>query len=64
VTQRETPARYLTITEAAAALRVSTATVFRLVTGGDLPARRVGSGYLVRDDDVERRLAARAVGAR
>jgi excisionase family DNA binding protein len=62
--QREAPARYLTITDVAAALHVSTATVFRLVTSGDLPARRVGSGYLVRGEDVERRLAARAVGVR
>jgi excisionase family DNA binding protein len=59
----ETPARFLAITEAAAALHVSTATVFRLVTSGDLPARRVGNGYLVHEGDVERRLAARTVGA-
>jgi excisionase family DNA binding protein len=58
VTQLETPARFLTITQAATALRVSTATVFRLVTSGDLPARREGATYLVREDHIERRLEA------
>jgi excisionase family DNA binding protein len=53
----ETSARFLTITEAAAALRVSTATVFRLVAGGELPAVRDGASVLVQRSYLERRLA-------
>lgn len=54
MTSLERPARFLTITEAAARLRVSTATVYRLVAGGELPAVRDGGSVLVRSDHVER----------
>ena len=47
--------------EVAAAMRVSTMTVYRLIKGGDLPAVRVGHNYRIRGADVERYLAGRAV---
>lgn len=58
MTSPETSTRFLTINEVAAALRVSTATVFRLVAGGELPALRDGGSVLVRRDHLERRVAA------
>ncbi|MGH9103606.1 MAG: helix-turn-helix domain-containing protein [Acidimicrobiales bacterium] len=51
--------RFLTVGEVAAALRVSTMTVYRLVNGHQLPAVRVGRSYRIREEDVDRYLAER-----
>ena len=51
----------LTVAEVAAAMRVSTMTVYRLIKAGDLPAVRVGHNYRIRGADVDRYLAGRAV---
>jgi excisionase family DNA binding protein len=55
------PGPLMTVAEVAAAMRVSTMTVYRLVKNGDLPAVRVGHNYRIRGADVERYLAGRAV---
>jgi excisionase family DNA binding protein len=49
----------LTVREVAATLRVSNMTVYRLINAGDLPAVRVGKSFRLREDDVNRYLAAR-----
>jgi excisionase family DNA binding protein len=59
VAQSHTGARFLTAAEVASLLRVSTMTVYRLIRSGELPAVRVGKSYRVREDDVDRYLAAR-----
>ena len=51
-------ARFLTVAEVAAQLRVSTMTVYRLIKAGHLAAVRVGKSYRVREDDVDRYLAS------
>ena len=51
-------ARFLTVAEVAAQLRVSTMTVYRLIKAGPLAAVRVGKSYRVREDDVDRYLAS------
>ena len=51
-------ARYLTAAEVAAAMRVSTMTVYRLIKAGSLPAVRVGRSYRVAEDDLDRFLAS------
>lgn len=51
--------RFLTVGEVAAMLRVSNMTVYRLITGGDLPAARIGKSYRIREDDIDRYLADR-----
>ena len=48
---------FLTVAEVAAALRVSTMTVYRLINGGDLPAARIGRSFRVRTEDLESFLA-------
>ena len=50
-------ARFLTVAEVAAQLRVSTMTVYRLIKAGQLASVRVGKSYRVREDDVDRYLA-------
>ena len=57
--QSHAGARFLTAAEVASLLRVSTMTVYRLLKSGDLPSVRVGKSYRVREDDVDRYLAAR-----
>lgn len=52
-------ARYLTVREVASTLRVSNMTVYRLINAGELPAVRVGKSFRLREDDVDRYLAAR-----
>jgi excisionase family DNA binding protein len=52
-------ARFLTVAEVAGLLRVSSMTVYRLINAGELPAVRVGKSYRLREDDVDRYLAAR-----
>jgi excisionase family DNA binding protein len=54
-----TRARYLTVREVASMLRVSNMTVYRLINAGELPAVRVGKSFRLREDDVDRYLAAR-----
>lgn len=39
--------RLLTVREVAAAMRVSSMTVYRLIKSGALPAARVGRGYRI-----------------
>ena len=51
----------LTVSEVAAAMRVSNMTVYRLIKCGDLPALRVGKNYRIREADVQRYLADRSV---
>jgi excisionase family DNA binding protein len=46
-------ARFLTVAEVAATMRVSKMTVYRLVHGGTLPAVRVGRSFRVRESSVE-----------
>lgn len=53
--------RLLTVGEVAALMRVSNMTVYRLIKAGDLAAIRVGKNYRIRESDVNRYLAHRAV---
>jgi excisionase family DNA binding protein len=59
LTIRYTKAQFLTVAEVARLLRVSNMTVYRLITGGELPAVRVGRSYRLREEDVDRYLAGR-----
>jgi excisionase family DNA binding protein len=43
---------FMTVSEVAASLRVSTMTVYRLINGGDLPAVRIGRSFRVRARDL------------
>ncbi len=52
-------ARFLTVAEVAALLRVSNMTVYRLIGAGELPAVRVGKSYRLREDDVDKYLSDR-----
>jgi excisionase family DNA binding protein len=56
-------ARFATVPEVAALLRVSRMTVYRLIRQGDLPAVRVGRGYRIREEDVDRYLQERFTAA-
>ncbi len=55
----EHAARLLTVGEVAAALRVSTMTVYRLINAGELRAARIGRSFRVRTEDLDRYLADR-----
>lgn len=55
------PELLMTVSEVAAAMRVSTMTVYRLIKSGELPALRVGHNYRIRSGDVEGYLSRRAV---
>lgn len=55
------PGGLLTVSEVAAAMRVSNMTVYRLIKGGELPAVRVGKNYRLREADLERFLEERSV---
>ena len=46
-------AKFLTVAEVAAMMRVSKMTVYRLVHGGELPAARVGRSFRVPRHAVE-----------
>lgn len=52
-------ARFLTVGEVAALLRVSNMTVYRLIAAGEIPAVRVGKSYRLREDDVDKYLGDR-----
>jgi len=56
-------AHYLTVSEVARALRVSTMTVYRLINTGKLPAVRIGRSFRLREDDLGRYLAQRLTKA-
>ena len=51
----------LTVSEVAAAMRVSNMTVYRLIKSGELGAVRVGKNYRIREVDLERFLQDRSV---
>ena len=53
----------LTVSEVAAAMRVSNMTVYRLIKGGELGAVRVGKNYRIRESDLARFLQERSVHA-
>lgn len=55
--QGATQIRFLTVSEVASSLRVSTMTVYRLINGGELPAARIGRSFRVRTEDLEHYLA-------
>jgi excisionase family DNA binding protein len=57
--QSHARARFLTVAEVAALMRVSTMTVYRLIKAGDLAAVRVGKSYRIKEDDVDRFLSKR-----
>ena len=57
--QSHARARFLTVAEVAALMRVSTMTVYRLIKAGDLAAVRVGKSYRIKEDDVDHFLAKR-----
>ncbi len=52
-------ARFLTVTEVAAQLRVSTMTVYRLINAGTLAAVRIGKSLRIREDDLMAYLSVR-----
>jgi excisionase family DNA binding protein len=49
--------RFLTVSEVAELMRVSTMTVYRLIKAGDLRAARVGRSYRLRTVEVDAYLA-------
>ncbi len=59
----DSDARYLTVGEVAALLRVSSMTVYRLINAGDLPALRIGRSFRVRSEDLDRYLTERLTKA-
>ena len=50
---------FLTVAEVAAALRVSTMTVYRLIKAGELSSVRVGRSYRIPEGELDRYLANR-----
>jgi excisionase family DNA binding protein len=50
--------RFVTVAEVAEQMRVSNMTVYRLVQAGQLPAVRIGRSYRIREEDVDKYLAA------
>jgi excisionase family DNA binding protein len=59
---REEPQEYLTVAEVAVMLRVSRATIYRLVHAGRLPGMRVGRSIRVSPTAVQRYLRDAALG--
>jgi excisionase family DNA binding protein len=55
--------QFMTVSEVAATLRVSTMTVYRLINGGDLPAVRIGRSFRVRKSDFGAFVAGRLTAA-
>jgi excisionase family DNA binding protein len=56
-------ARYVTVSEVAAALRVSNMTVYRLINAGELPAVRIGRCVRVAAEDLDQYLSGRLIKA-
>jgi len=54
----------MTVTEVAAHLRVSKMTVYRLIKVGQLPAVRVGRGYRIKSQAVDKYLSKESFPAR
>lgn len=54
-----TQSRFMTVGEVAAALRVSTMTVYRLINSGELPAVRIGRSFRLRAEDLDRYVSDR-----
>ncbi len=54
----DVPNRFMTVSEVADLMRVSTMTVYRLIKSGDLPAVRVGKSYRIRERDIDTYLNA------
>ncbi|HVA42454.1 MAG TPA: helix-turn-helix domain-containing protein [Acidimicrobiales bacterium] len=50
---------FLTVGEVARNLRVSNMTVYRLINSGELAAVRIGRSFRLREEDIDRYLAAR-----
>jgi len=48
----ETTTRLLTVAEAAAELRLSRATTYRLIAAGKLPAHRIGGSIRINADEL------------
>jgi excisionase family DNA binding protein len=48
---------FLTVSELAASLRVSDMTIYRLITGGDIRAVKIGRSYRIPIESVEEWLA-------
>ncbi len=55
--------RFLTVSEVAELMRVSSMTVYRLIKASDLRAVRVGKSYRVREEDFDAYLAKRYTAA-
>ena len=55
------PGQLMTVTEVADTLRVSTMTVYRLVSSGELPGLRIGRNIRIRTRDLDAFLAAGTV---
>ena len=53
----------LTVREVAAAMRVSTMTVYRLIKAGEMRAIRVGEHFRIRESDLAAYLNSRVVGS-
>ena len=51
--------RFLTVSEVAEMLRVSSMTVYRLINSGELAAVRIGKSFRLREEDVDKYLADR-----
>jgi excisionase family DNA binding protein len=58
-----TMARFATVAEVAKRLRVSNMTVYRLVKSGQIRAVRVGRGYRIPEQELQRSLDARCMDA-
>ena len=54
---------FLTVSEVAALLRISTMTVYRLISAGELPAARIGRSFRLRADDLDRYIAGQLTRA-
>jgi excisionase family DNA binding protein len=52
--QKNGQIHFMTVSEVATSLRVSTMTVYRLINGGELPAARIGRSFRVRSEDLQR----------
>jgi excisionase family DNA binding protein len=51
--------RFMTVSEVAAVLRVSSMTVYRLINAGQLPAVRIGRSFRVPAEELDGYLAER-----
>ena len=50
---------FMTVSEVADLMRVSSMTVYRLIKAGEIRAARVGKSYRIRENDVDQYLADR-----